>query len=133
MTYHNDDLNLRRTQREKLRQERLARQRKLKIILAVAAVLVLLAGAYYLYSRGWSGDHLGAATAFFNAPATRLIPLWGWLKALVVYAFAGNAVGTLTAALALILAVPLLFFVIRHTKADFYEEAMARSDRKSVV
>ena len=45
MTYHNDDLNLRRTQREKLRQERLARQRKLKIILAVAAVLVLLAGA----------------------------------------------------------------------------------------
>lgn len=91
-------------------------------------LLVLLAGAYYLYSQGWSGDHLGAATAFFNAPATRLIPLWGWLKALVVYAFAGNAVGTLTAALALILAVPLLFFVIRRTKADFYEEAMARSE-----
>ena len=44
MAYDNDDLNLRRTQRERLRQERLARQRKLKIIIAVVAALALLAG-----------------------------------------------------------------------------------------
>lgn len=45
MAYENDDLNLRRTQRERLRQERLARQRKLKIIIAVVAALLVLAGA----------------------------------------------------------------------------------------
>lgn len=97
------------------------------------ALLVLLAGGYYLYSQDWSGDHLGAAAAFFNAPATRFIPIWGWLKALVLYAFEGNALSALAAGAALVLALPLLLLLIRHTKADFYEEAMARSEETAAA
>lgn len=97
------------------------------------ALLILLAGGYYLYSQGWSGDHFGAADAFFNAPATRFIPIWGWLKALVLCAFEGNALGALAAGAALVLALPLLLLIIRHTKADFYEEAMARSEETAAA
>ena len=52
MAYENDDLYLRRTQREKLRQERLAKQRKLKIIIAVVAALVLVAGGALFFLLG---------------------------------------------------------------------------------
>lgn len=51
----------------------------------------------------------------------------------MVFAFADNAVGALTAALALVLAAPLLLLIIRRTKADFYEEAMARSEETAAA
>lgn len=44
------------------------------------ALLALVAGAYYLYSQQLNGDHLQAAMAFFNAPVTRFIPIWGSIE-----------------------------------------------------
>ena len=57
MALENDDLNLRRTQREKLRQERLAKQRKLKMgLLAGAVALVLCAVLIFVLTRQSAGD-----------------------------------------------------------------------------
>lgn len=76
MAYENDDLNLRRTQREKLRQERLAKQRKLKIIIAVTAALILVAGAalfFLLRGDEPAGDEPAGSTgeaAQTEAPET---------------------------------------------------------------
>ena len=48
MANEHDDLNLRRAQRQRLRQERLAKQRKIKIGLAAAAAVLLLCGILLL-------------------------------------------------------------------------------------
>ena len=94
----------------------------------VYGFLLLLAAAYVLFQRRSGLGYLAAAAAFFNAPATRYIPLWGWLKGLVVFAAEGRLAGFLLCLGALLLGGVLLAWIIWHIKADFYEDAMAKSE-----
>ncbi len=90
------------------------------------AVGALLAG-FLLFWRSGNHTWLDAAITFFNAPATRFIPIYGWIKGLSVTAVTGQ---WLTAGLyALLLAGGLVLLVwgIWHIRADFYEDAMERS------
>lgn len=91
------------------------------------AGLAILAALFYLYSRSTSATLIDDALAFFNAPVTRYIPLWGWLKAMVLFALQGRVWVTLLAFLALSLLAVLMTVIIWHVRADFYEDAMARS------
>ncbi|MBQ2757327.1 MAG: hypothetical protein IJF31_02475 [Clostridia bacterium] len=91
-------------------------------------LIAIIGGAFLLFSRRFEGDTLKAAFAFFNAPLTRYVPVWGWLKALLVCAYWGHWGGAAIALLALVLFAILLVLIIRRIKADFYEEAMARSE-----
>ena len=97
------------------------------------AALLLVGGSYYLYARSCGGNYLQAAFGFFNGPLTRYIPVWGWLKGLVLYAMEGNTVGALLCLLALLLLGAALVALIWHIKADFYEDAMARSEETAAT
>ncbi|MBQ9098950.1 MAG: hypothetical protein IJY50_05930 [Clostridia bacterium] len=88
--------------------------------------LLLIGVAYYLYARTCP-DYFTAATGFFNGPYTRYIPIWGWMKGMLLYAVEGNPSGALLCAVALLLLAIVLVVIIWHIKADFYEDAMARS------
>ncbi|MBQ8350950.1 MAG: hypothetical protein IJY20_02760 [Clostridia bacterium] len=90
------------------------------------ALLVLVAGSFYL-SMGEGQDPFTAADAFFNAPLSRLIPIWGWLKGLCMYSIEGNFLGVGLSLAALVAAAVLLIWVIWHLRADFYEDAMAKT------
>ena len=94
--------------------------------------LYLLIGAigvaFILFARRQETDYFTAAVGFFNAPLSRFIPVWGWLKALVVCAVSGNVAGFCLSLTALLALAAVLLPVIRRGKADFYEEAMARSE-----
>jgi hypothetical protein len=90
------------------------------------ALLVIGVG-YYLYAQQAS-DYFTAALGYFNGPLTRYIPLWGWLKGLVLYGMEGNLAGALLSAMGLLLLAVLLTVIIWHIRADFYEDAMARSE-----
>ena len=91
--------------------------------------LILALGAAFLaYAKPFEGDYYAALTGFFNAPLTRYIPIFGWMKALLVYAYWGNLGGVLASLAALILFAVVLVLIIRRIKADFYEEALARSE-----
>ena len=94
---------------------------------ALFGTLLVIALAYYLYYQQGAGNYLDAAFGFFNGPFTRYIPLWGWLKGLVLYAMEGRVAGALLSLLALLLLAAVLALMIWHIKADFYEDAMARS------
>lgn len=90
--------------------------------------LLVIAGAYLLYWKT-SGDHyLVAATGFFNASVSRFVPLWGWLKGFCMFAIEGNIVGLLVSFAAIVVGGSLLTYIIWHIKADFYEDAMAKSE-----
>ena len=90
--------------------------------------LLVIAGAYLLYWKT-SGDHyLVAATGFFNGSVSRFVPLWGWLKGFCMFAIEGNIVGLLGSFAAIVVGGVLLTYIIWHIKADFYEDAMAKSE-----
>lgn len=95
---------------------------------SVYILLALLAGGYYLYWHGSGLAPLDAAIALFCGRASRLVPFWGWIKGLFCYAAEGSAAGALGCLSACVLGGAALAWVIWHVRADFYEDAMARSE-----
>ena len=94
----------------------------------IYAFLLVLAGAYLMYWKASGDSYLGAAAGFFNGSVSRFIPLWGWLKGFCMFAIEGNVAGLLMSLAAIILGGILLTYIIWHVKADFYEDAMAKSE-----
>lgn len=94
---------------------------------AVYAILVLLAGGF-LAARTGGRDLLQAALRFFNAPFTRYIPFWGWLKAACGCAIAGRLGASAVYMAVTLLGGAALVAVIWRIRADFYEDAMAKSE-----
>ena len=94
----------------------------------IYAFLLVLAGAYLMYWKASGDSYLAAAADFFNGSVSRFIPLWGWLKGFCMFAIEGNIAGLLMSLAAIILGSILLIYIIWHVKADFYEDAMAKSE-----
>ena len=94
----------------------------------IYAFLLVLAGAYLMYWKASGDSYLGAAAGFFNGSISRFIPLWGWLKGFCMFAIEGNLAGLLMSLTAIVLGGILLIYIIWHVKADFYEDAMAKSE-----
>ena len=95
---------------------------------AVYGVLFLIVGAYVLFWRQSGLGQLEAAAALYASTASRWIPVWGWLKGIAMFAVEGNWwSAALCAALTLISGAALLV-VIPRVHADFYEDAMAKSE-----
>ncbi len=101
------------------------------------AGVVIIGGVFWLYAQNQlqsvteeinPGHWFDAAFSFFNAPVTRYIPLWGWLKGFVMCTVTGDMLWSLIYLLLLVAGALLMLLVVRRTKADFYEEAMARSE-----
>ena len=94
---------------------------------ALMAILLLIGGAFLLYWKSGESEPLDAAISFFNAHATRYIPVWGWLKGGVMFAIEGNLPATLLSLGGSICVTALLVFIIYRIRVDFYEDAMAKS------
>lgn len=94
---------------------------------AIYTLLLLIAGGYLIFAASSGGSYLRSAVLFFNAPVTRFIPIWGWIKGLCAFAMAGNATAAALCLLFLCAAGALLVYIIWNLKADFYEDAMAKS------
>ncbi len=94
----------------------------------IYAFLLVLAGAYLMYWKASGDSYLGAAVSFFNGSVSRFIPLWGWLKGFCMFAIEGNIAGLLMSLAAIIVGGVLLTYIIWQVKADFYEDAMAKSE-----
>ena len=95
---------------------------------AVYALLALVLAVYLAAWRRGDGDALATAKALFNAPATRWIPVWGWLKGLVAFACEGKLAPFLVCFGLLLAVIVLLVWAIGRMKVDFYEDAMAKSE-----
>ena len=94
----------------------------------VYLVLALIAAAFVVFWKTSGCGPLEAAQRFFNAPATRYIPLWGWIKGFLMFAVEGNAAASLICLAATVAACVALIFIVWNVKADFYEDAMAKSE-----
>ncbi len=93
----------------------------------IYAAVLLLAGAFYLYAQSYENDYFAAAVGFFNKDFTRWIPFWGWLKGLCMYSVEGNLAGALLSLGLLLVGGGVLAAVIWKIKADFYEDALVKT------
>ncbi|MBO4290808.1 MAG: hypothetical protein J5898_02735 [Lachnospiraceae bacterium] len=95
---------------------------------ALGVLLLAVTLGFILYQKGTGLEYAAAATAFFNGRLTRLIPIWGWMKGLVMYSIEDNLSGFGMCLAVLILFGIFLIYMIWNIKADFYEDAMAKSE-----
>ncbi len=93
-------------------------------IYVLAAVLGL---GYLLYVKLLGLPWLEGADRLFNHPATWYIPFWGWMKAMCMGFFRGDALAACLGGLASVLGGAGLAWLIWQLKADFYEDALAKS------
>lgn len=91
-------------------------------------LLALIVACYLLFAVQSGEDFIKATALFFNSPYTRFVPFWGWLKGFCVFAIQESIVGVALCFGALVLGGGLLIYIIWHIKADFYEDAMAKSE-----
>lgn len=83
--------------------------------------------AFLLFSRQSGLSWYHAAIAFFNAPWTRVLPVYGWMKGLALYSITGEWLLAALCLAALLIGAVVLVWIIWRIKADFYEDAMAHS------
>lgn len=94
----------------------------------IYALLGLIVVGYLITLKQSGSGYFGSAVLFFNAKVSRWIPIWGWLKGFFLYAIEGNIAATMLSFGAILLSSALLIYLIWHIKADFYEDAMAKSE-----
>ena len=106
---------------------------KSKVRIGIYVFLGLLAGGFLIFWRSGSDGWFDALKKFFNAPGTRLIPLWGWIKGFVMYTAEGDFLRAGILFLLTLAGGALMLFLIWRIKADFYEDAMARSEETAAM
>lgn len=101
---------------------------KPKIRPVTYAVLGIIGASYFAYWKTSGLEPFEAACGFFNSPVTRHIPIWGWIKGICMYPIEDNYLGAAICAALLAVTAAGLVWLIWHIKADFYEDAMAKSE-----
>ena len=102
---------------------------KLKKFLTPAylSVLAVIAAAFVAVKQSSGLGWYESAVSFFNSDISLYIPIWGWLKAIFVYALEQNIVMMAVMSLVSVVGIILLVWFIWSIKVDFYEDAMAKS------
>ena len=101
---------------------------KANIRRVIYAVLAAVAAGFIISSRIGGGNIFDEAVRYFNAPASRFIPLWGWIKGIVMSAVEGNVPMALVFTALVVIGDALLIWFSGRIHADFYEDAMAKSE-----
>lgn len=94
----------------------------------VYVILLLAAAAYVAYWKQSGAGYLDAAVALYASPASRMIPVWGWIKGVAMFALEGDGLRSLLCLGGCLAVIGVLLAVTWRVKADFYEDAMARSE-----
>ena len=96
---------------------------KSKVRIGVYLVLGALVGGFLIFWKSGNDGWYDALKSFFNAPVTRLIPIWGWIKGFVMYTAEGDYLFAGILFLLTLVFGGLMLFLIWRVKADFYEDA----------
>ncbi|MBQ8717865.1 MAG: hypothetical protein IJY66_01195 [Clostridia bacterium] len=99
------------------------------LYLAVGAI----GGGYVISWQGSMVTPWEAAVDYLSAPWSRYVPVFGWIRAMIMLAWEDNLVGVALCALGLVVAMVAMVVIIRHIRADFYEDAMAHSAETAAV
>ncbi len=74
-----------------------------------------------------------SAVTYMSMPFMRYIPIFGWLKSIMLFALEENYLMSLLFLFLSLATIAVAVFGIWHMKADFYESAMAKSEEMAAV
>ena len=101
--------------------------RKKYIRIGVYSILALLVVSCFVYSM-LNGGNIAAAVRFMNHRASRFVPVYGWIKGMVMYSIEGNYFAAIICTLLSAVTMTGLIYAIYKMRPDFYEDAMKRSE-----
>ena len=107
--------------------------RKSRISTGVYTVLGVILAGFLVYYMKSGGPALQAAFGYFNSPVSRFVPVIGWLKGFCMYTIEGNLPMAGLMLGLVVLSGAALLIMIRRMKADFYEDAMAKSEETAAL
>ena len=108
------------------------RVKKLLFPTTIAALLLIAVGLVAAIQLS-EKEPLVALLDLLSSPASRLIPVWGWCKGAFMFVIEENLLGALILFGATLITDVLLALVIWHTRADFYEDAMQKSEETAAI
>ena len=98
------------------------------------AVVAVVGVAFYIsYSRGEDKELFLAANQFLNAPGTRWIPVWGWIKGVMMYALEGNIPMSLCMLGMNAVLLAVLIAIARKLPADYYEATLSSAQEEAML
>ncbi len=93
-----------------------------------AAILLFVAGAF-IYRKVTGTDNLAlAGIKYVTSVNTRYVPFVGWIKGIVMYTMEERYGAALLCFAATAAGIAAAVFLISRMKADYYEDAMAKSE-----
>ncbi len=95
---------------------------------ATLGLAFLLVGLYIIIYIN-TGDFYTAFTSMLAGKPTRYIPIVGWIKGIVMWSIEGNVLGAFMGFVLLLAFAVGLAYLVWRIKADFYEEAMHKSQQ----
>lgn len=99
----------------------------------IYGILLVSAAAIFVLMKAQNTNMLSAASKVIGATWTRYIPLIGWLKGFVMYAVEGNIVPAVIMLVLCVISTVVLIIVTWRMKADFYEDAMQKSEETAAL
>lgn len=96
-------------------------------------IIFLLIGLVFAYGTAKNKLYPEALAECFSLPFTRWIPIVGWLKSLFLFVVEEEFGMAALFAVLIVLQSVLLVWVIWRMKADFYEDAMAKSEETAAI
>lgn len=88
----------------------------------------IAAAGFIIYSLSSDASLVTKAVSYFNAPATRWIPVIGWVKGFTMSVFENKPLYALLFAVLLLASASFMLIVISRMDCDFYEDAMQKSE-----
>ena len=98
-----------------------------------AMLAVIGAAIYRMYSTAEDKELFSIAHRFFNAPGTRWIPIWGWIKGTMMYALEGNVPMSLCMLCLSIALISVLILLVGRLPADYYEETLTAAEEATLL
>lgn len=94
------------------------------IVYGVISILLILYLSLISVGRM---DKFDAAKYMFASKSTRWVPVWGWIRGVVMYSIEGNIPALLMCVAGLVILSALFIYIIWNIKADFYEDALTEA------
>ncbi|MCQ2428208.1 MAG: putative ABC exporter domain-containing protein [Clostridia bacterium] len=94
----------------------------------IGLLLAMFAGGFVYKNIIGMTSLPGALFRFFSLKETRFFPFVGWIKGFIMYTAEKNYIAAALCLAATVGGAALLIFAVSKMKADFYEEAMAKSE-----
>ena len=89
---------------------------------------LLFFALYTSYQNSTEQVFLLSTHRFFNAKWTRWIPIWGWIKGMVIFAIEGNLQRSLILAALCLSLILVMILLVQRMPVDYYEEATIRCE-----